>query len=100
MAHLNTPKTLAPGAYWYVVPSKAPEICAKREGEDFVRFTNGSRQSWARDGERFVGPLAEPTDANRIGAPVARVTAALRLEWTIPADECHGLQGSTLCVQS
>jgi hypothetical protein len=28
--------------------------------------------------------------------PVARVTAALRLEWVIPAEECHGLQGVAL----
>lgn len=60
---LSSPKTLAPGAYWYVVPGKEPTICEKREGEDFVRFTNGSRQSWARDGERFVGPLQAPANS-------------------------------------
>lgn len=58
----NSPQQLAPGAYWYVVPGKEPAICEKREGEDFVRFTNGSRQSWAREGERFVGPLQAPTN--------------------------------------
>lgn len=57
----NTPKQLAPGAYWYVVPGQEPRICEKREGEGFVRFTNGARQSWIRDNERFVGPLSAPT---------------------------------------
>jgi hypothetical protein len=58
----NTLKTLAPGVYWYIVPSKSPEICEKRDGEDFVRFTNGSRQSWVREGERFEGPLIAPSN--------------------------------------
>lgn len=58
----NSPQQLAPGAYWYVVPGKEPAICEKREGEDYVRFTNGSRQSWAREDERFVGPLQAPTN--------------------------------------
>ena len=56
----NTPKTLAPGVYWYVVPGKAPAICEKREGEDYIRFTNGGQQTWVREGERFVGPLPAP----------------------------------------
>lgn len=56
----SNPKTLEPGAYWYLVPGKDPVICEKREGEAFVRFTNGGRQDWARDGESFVGPLAVP----------------------------------------
>lgn len=59
----SSPKTLSPGAYWYLVPGKDPVICEKREGEAFVRFTNGSRQDWARDGESFVGPLAMPVTA-------------------------------------
>lgn len=58
----KTPKTLAPGVYWYIVPGKASEICEKRDGEDFVRFTSGARQSWVRDGERFEGPLVAPTN--------------------------------------
>jgi len=57
----NSPKALVPGVYWYLVPGKEPAICEKREGEDFVRFTNGGRQSWAREGERFVGPLTPPS---------------------------------------
>jgi len=56
----NSPKSLAPGVYWYVVPKKAPQICEKRDGEDFVRFTNGAHQSWARDDERFDGPIPQP----------------------------------------
>jgi hypothetical protein len=56
----NTPKNLDPGVYWYLVPGKAPAICEKRVGEDFVRFTNGAHQSWAREGERFDGPLVPP----------------------------------------
>jgi len=51
------------GAYWYMVPGKEPAICEKREGEAFVRFTNGSRQEWVRDSERFVGQLAVPIAA-------------------------------------
>lgn len=54
------PKTLVPGAYWYMTPGQEPKICEKREGEAFVRFTNGSRQSWAREGEYFVGPIQVP----------------------------------------
>lgn len=61
-ATTNSPQHLAPGAYWYMVPGKAPVICEKREGEGFVRFTNGSRQSWAREDERFVGPLQAPAN--------------------------------------
>ncbi|MCC8397327.1 hypothetical protein LJ656_32650 [Paraburkholderia sp. MMS20-SJTR3] len=59
---MNEPKTLSPGAYWYVAPGKAPTICEKRDGEDFVRFTNGSHQTWTHDGARFVGPLVAPTE--------------------------------------
>lgn len=56
----NSPKQLEPGAYWYTAPGKDPVICEKRKGEDFVRFTNCSRQSWASEGDRFVGPLKPP----------------------------------------
>lgn len=59
-ASTNPPKDLAPGAYWYVVPGKAPVICEKRDGEDHVRFTNGSYQRWVRGGERFDGPIQPP----------------------------------------
>ena len=41
----SSPKTLSPGAYWYLVPGKDPVICEKREGES------------------FVGPLAVPVAA-------------------------------------
>lgn len=56
----NAPAQLQPGAYWYIAVGEAPRICEKREGEDFVRFTNGGRQSWVRDHDRFVGPLPPP----------------------------------------
>lgn len=46
------------------MPGKEPVICEKPEGEAFVRFTNGGRQDWARDGESFVGPLAVPVAAD------------------------------------
>lgn len=59
----SSPKTLEPGAYWYVVPGKDPVICEKREGEGFVRFTNGGRLELTRDGESFVGPLPVPVAA-------------------------------------
>lgn len=55
-----SPKDLAPGAYWYVVPGKAAVICEKRPGEDYVRFTNGGHQSWVKPEERFDGPLPPP----------------------------------------
>lgn len=55
-----TPKDLTPGVYWYVVPGKAPAICEKRENEEFVRFTNGSHQSWVKSEERFDGPIQPP----------------------------------------
>lgn len=55
------PASLAPGAYWYVRPGHPDEICEKREGETFVRFSNGSRQDWIREGESFVGPLQAPS---------------------------------------
>lgn len=58
----TSPKDLQPGAYWYVVPGRVPAICEKREGEDFVRFTNGSYQRWIKPGERFDGPLPAPKD--------------------------------------
>lgn len=54
------PKDLVSGAYWYVVPGVNPRICEKRDGEDFVRFTNGSHQSWVKPGERFDGPIQLP----------------------------------------
>ncbi|MBV7542214.1 hypothetical protein [Acidovorax sp. sic0104] len=66
------PKKLACGAYWYVVPGKDPEICEKRDGEAFVRFTNGSRQDWARDGENFIGPLARPRVAGQVAATLRK----------------------------
>jgi hypothetical protein len=55
------PKELPPGVYWYVVPDDAAQICEKRADEDFVRFTNGARQTWVREGERFEGPLQPPS---------------------------------------
>jgi hypothetical protein len=60
MMTTDAPKTLRPGAYWYIKPGESPKICEKREGEDFVRFTNGGRQSWIRECESFVGPIDPP----------------------------------------
>ena len=57
MPNINT---LAAGAYWYVECGKAPVICEKRAGEAFIRFTNGGRQSWCREDDRFEGPLPSP----------------------------------------
>lgn len=57
----GAPAALVPGAYWYVRTGHPDQICEKREGEDFVRFTNGSRQDWIRTGESFVGPLQTPS---------------------------------------
>lgn len=57
----GAPAALVPGAYWYVRTGHSDQICEKREGEAFVRFTNGSRQDWIREGESFVGPLQTPS---------------------------------------
>lgn len=54
------PKDLASGAYWYIVPGKPATICEKREGEDYVRFTNSCYQRWVKPGERFDGPIQAP----------------------------------------
>lgn len=54
------PSKLDAGAYWYIAAGKRPVICEKRQGEEFVRFTNGSRQSWIGADDWFVGPLQEP----------------------------------------
>jgi hypothetical protein len=46
-----------------------------------------------------VGPAVEAEMPNAVSpelTPVARVTSALRLEWTVPAEACHGLQGAAL----
>lgn len=51
------PADLPAGFYWYFETDKQPVVVEKREPEDFVRFTNGQRQTWIRDGERFVGPI-------------------------------------------
>ncbi len=59
-APTNDPKLLAPGAYWCLEPGIKPLICEKRESEDFVRFTNGSRLGWPRANARFLGPLPVP----------------------------------------
>ncbi len=61
--HHVPPKELLPGAYWYISLDGSFVICEKRESEDFVRFTNGSRQSWGRAGESFYGPLPTPPAA-------------------------------------
>lgn len=53
-------QALAPGVYWYQEKTGSVEICEKREGEHFVRFTNGSGQSWIHEGARFLGPLQKP----------------------------------------
>lgn len=58
----QSPKNIPAGAYWYLVPGKPPTICEKRDGEDFIRFTNCSRQSWIREGDSLVGPLPVPTN--------------------------------------
>ena len=62
----NKPSTLAEGVYWYVVPGQCPTICEKRSGEDFVRFTNGGRQSWSKEDEVFIGPLSTPEQLEAI----------------------------------
>ena len=69
----DTPKTLEPGAYWYVAPGEAPKICEKRDGEDYVRFTNGGRQSWVREGDSFVGPLMSPAQLEQLAFAVESV---------------------------
>jgi hypothetical protein len=56
----NMPAQLEPGAYWYLTGGNEAVICEKRAGEDFVRFTNCGRQTWVREVDRFVGPLAVP----------------------------------------
>lgn len=63
--------TLAAGAYWYTEAGKGPVICEKRQGEAFVRFTNGGRQSWCREGDRFDGPLPSPARTAGVPAEVA-----------------------------
>ncbi|WOB11298.1 hypothetical protein [Piscinibacter gummiphilus] len=65
MPNINT---LAAGAYWYVETGKAPVICEKRAGEAFIRFTNGGRQSWCREDDRFEGPLPPPAAAGGLPA--------------------------------
>lgn len=51
---------LTPGFYWFFEANKVPVIVEKREGEAFVRFTSGGRQSWVRESDRFEGPLQVP----------------------------------------
>ncbi|WP_146139380.1 hypothetical protein [Simplicispira suum] len=86
--HDVKPSDLAPGVYWYVVPARPAEICEKRDGEDFVRFTNGGRQSWVRDGEGFIGPLFSPS---KDSAAVVEMQAAFekkyQRDWNDPAGD-------------
>lgn len=63
--HSTKPRDLPKGVYWYMKPGKEPEICEKRDGEDFVRFTNGAHQTWLREGESFYGPLPMPEVGNQ-----------------------------------
>lgn len=69
---MNMPNiaSLEAGAYWYTEAGKGPVICEKRSGEAFIRFTNGGRQSWCREGDRFDGPLPSP-EAPAAGLAVA-----------------------------
>lgn len=71
-----TPKDLTPGAYWYIVPGRPAAICEKRDGEDFVRFTNGGRQSWIKPGEEFDGPIHSPSQRFELGQEVT-ITGAV-----------------------
>lgn len=61
-----------PGFYWYIPGAlppvksgnrpteRAAGICELREGENVVRFTDGSRQGWAHPQDQFFGPLQPP----------------------------------------
>lgn len=60
MSDNSHPKLLAHGVYWYVEPGKDAKICEKREGEDSLRFMNGSRQTWVGDDATIVWPLEPP----------------------------------------
>lgn len=78
-------RSLSPGVYWYMVPGKPADICEKREGENFVRFTNGSQQSWLRDGESFIGPLISPSIA---GVEMqSAFEAKYQRDWNDPAGD-------------
>lgn len=56
----HDPKSLLPGIYWYIAPGKKPVICERRIDENFVRFTDGGRQSWIGPDDRFDGPIFPP----------------------------------------
>lgn len=59
----GAPATIAPGFYWYLRKAAPAIVVEKREGEAFVRLTNGTHQTWLGEGEAFMGPLQAPTQA-------------------------------------
>lgn len=86
--HEVKPSHLAPGVYWYVVPGRTAEICEKRDGEEFVRFTNGGRQTWVRDGEGFIGPLFSPSKIREATDDMqAAFEAKYQRDWNDPAGD-------------
>jgi hypothetical protein len=55
------PADLEPGYYWFFEDSKDGVVVEKRDGESFVRFTNGRHASWAGNDDKFYGPLPTPS---------------------------------------
>lgn len=52
------------GFYWFTPGksggAKTGGVVEKRDGEGFVRFTDGGHLSWAVEGDRYEGPLEPP----------------------------------------
>lgn len=50
------------GFFWFSPLSGGPRrgACEKRDGESFVRFTDGERMSSVAEGDRFFGPMLAP----------------------------------------
>ena len=59
--HIVRPAELPPGFFWlFEKGEKSPVVVEKKQGEDFVRFTNGRIERGASCVSKFVGPLQVP----------------------------------------
>ena len=70
-----------PERYW---PKRNSNIVES----DFVRFTNGGRQTWVRNGEGFVGPLFSPSRVSEAAVEMqAAFEAKYQRDWNDPAGD-------------
>lgn len=109
---------LPPGVYWLIHPQNPEQLCEKREGEVFVRFTNGSQMTYTSKDHSFFGPhrlalpaplaSTKPNDAdqnehrkteNGLPAVVGRFDDMRSRDQGLVTMTCNGIGGVHLRIE-